>query len=383
MSDSHHVHRCCFSLGRHEHLGTGIWVYGRSIAEALHEIDIPEDFELTVLTSGPREFHDTLKAAFGANTHEHLHLAHDNTLPNSRRLGYLADTFFSTNQYSLFHGAANTLPLFSKSKTVVTIHDLLQPFPPLTPDSLYLKARLFYYRLYYRWLLGRADAIVTGHEHTKKLIQEHYTTTARVKVLFPPLLAPFLSSSITFSESNQEDPPHLLAFASTDPRKNISRLLKACTNVSLPFSLTLVSNNQKTTEFFSRTIQSLGLTKRASLLTDIPTEELLSLYQKSHAVLFPSLGEGFGYPAYEALSQGRAVLCSEGILVEDLRHHVGQCAIECNPWSSESITEGLEKVLQLPLDSERMSSAAHEVRALLDPRRYAQKLLELYQEVCS
>ncbi|MCB0332848.1 MAG: glycosyltransferase [Bdellovibrionales bacterium] len=373
--------QCCFSLGRHAHLGTGIWVYARSIAEAFLISEIPESIHLTVLTSGPEEFYSTLNESFKNSANERVSLLHHPSFSLSRRLGYLTDAFLSTSKYSLYHGAANTLPFFCKARSVVTVHDLLQPFPPVEPESIYLRARTLYYRLYYRWLLHKADMIVTGHDQTKKLIQEHYTSNTKVKVLFPPLLSPYLQSPLSFPDTGDEQPKHLLAFASTDPRKNISCLLKSCSQTALPFHLTLVSNNHTTTRQFKREVHALGLNEQVTLLTDISTKELINLYQSCHAVIFPSLAEGFGYPAYEAISQGRAVLCSEGILVEDLRHLVGTAAIECNPWSSESITEGIEKVLQLPLDSERMSSAAHEVRTLLDPRRYAQKLLELYQEV--
>jgi glycosyltransferase involved in cell wall biosynthesis len=74
----------------------------------------------------------------------------------------------------------------------------------------------------------------------------------------------------------------------------------------------------------------------------VPTDELVSLYRRAAAVVFPSLYEGFGLPPLEALACGCPVAASRaGSLPEVL----GDAAVLFDPEDPSSITAGVVEAL--------------------------------------
>lgn len=59
-------------------------------------------------------------------------------------------------------------------------------------------------------------------------------------------------------------------------------------------------------------LESLGLESRVSFVSGLETAEVADLYRRAHAVAAPSLFEGFGLPAAEAMACGAAVVASDG-----------------------------------------------------------------------
>jgi glycosyltransferase involved in cell wall biosynthesis len=79
------------------------------------------------------------------------------------------------------------------------------------------------------------------------------------------------------------------------------------------------------------------------LPTDFVTDEILTqLYQGADAVIFPSLYEGFGLPALEAMQCGAPVLCAD---TSSLKEVQTRPEARFDPESVESITEAMGRVL--------------------------------------
>jgi glycosyltransferase involved in cell wall biosynthesis len=74
----------------------------------------------------------------------------------------------------------------------------------------------------------------------------------------------------------------------------------------------------------------------------LETPELRALMAASLALVLPSLEEGFGLPAVEAMAAGLPVVCSRGSALEEV---VGDAAILVNPLETRSIADGIESVL--------------------------------------
>ena len=71
-------------------------------------------------------------------------------------------------------------------------------------------------------------------------------------------------------------------------------------------------------------------------------EELVALYRRAAALVFPSLYEGFGQPPLEAMACGCPVACSD---VASLPEVVGDAARLFDPNDAESIADGVLDVL--------------------------------------
>lgn len=77
----------------------------------------------------------------------------------------------------------------------------------------------------------------------------------------------------------------------------------------------------------------------------VPPAELVSLYRRAAALVFPSLYEGFGQPPLEAMACGCPVACSTAGALPEL---VGDAARLFDPHSVEAIAEAVEDVLRDP-----------------------------------
>jgi glycosyltransferase involved in cell wall biosynthesis len=77
----------------------------------------------------------------------------------------------------------------------------------------------------------------------------------------------------------------------------------------------------------------------------VSMDELVSLYRRAAALVFPSLYEGFGQPPLEAMACGCPVACSD---VASLPEVVGDAARLFDPNDAAAIAAGVLDVLDAP-----------------------------------
>ena len=91
-----------------------------------------------------------------------------------------------------------------------------------------------------------------------------------------------------------------------------------------------------------RLIERLGLADRIRCVTGISTEELVRYYNEAAVVVVPSVYEGFGLPAGEAMACGTAVVSSNGGALPEV---VGDACIQVPVRDSAAITEAVARLL--------------------------------------
>ena len=108
--------------------------------------------------------------------------------------------------------------------------------------------------------------------------------------------------------------PLVLVVGSHEPRKNHLAVLHACELLwreGLRFNIALVgSGSWKAAPFRAKVAEAQGANRPLDSITAVPDEQLWAAYRLAHFVLFPSLNEGFGLPAAEALAAGTPVITS-------------------------------------------------------------------------
>jgi len=135
--------------------------------------------------------------------------------------------------------------------------------------------------------------------------------------------------------------PFLLYPARPWPHKNHARLFEAFAELraehpELRLVLTGVGHDAS---LLPPGVEALG---------GVPTEELVSLYRRAAALVFPSLYEGFGLPPLEALACGCPVASSEaGSLPEGLGNAAGLFDPEDARAIAAGISEALERAAEL------------------------------------
>jgi glycosyltransferase involved in cell wall biosynthesis len=78
------------------------------------------------------------------------------------------------------------------------------------------------------------------------------------------------------------------------------------------------------------------------ILNHVNDTELRMLYDSSFFCVFPSLYEGWGLPVGEALSLGKAVICSDRGSLPEVG---GDSVCYVNPWSPDAWAENIYKMI--------------------------------------
>lgn len=142
------------------------------------------------------------------------------------------------------------------------------------------------------------------------------------------------------------DSDYLLMVATLEPRKNFDRLLKAWNQVNDPKTpKQLVIAGAK-----YRVFKDIKIEKERTevlWLGYVPENDLPALFSGAQAYILPSLYEGFGLSALEAMACGTPVAAANSGALPEV---MGDSAILFNPCSVDSICAALERVLyDIPL----------------------------------
>ncbi len=139
--------------------------------------------------------------------------------------------------------------------------------------------------------------------------------------------------------------PYILHVGSLHPRKNLSRLVEAFASVKdLVENLSLVLAGRKSWSIrrLAERIEGLGLSERVILPGYVPDADLAALYSGACVYAFPSLYEGFGFPALEAMACGVPVVCANTSSLPEL---VGDAALTVAPTDVNGLSEALARLL--------------------------------------
>jgi len=140
-----------------------------------------------------------------------------------------------------------------------------------------------------------------------------------------------------FSPSGDPREPFLLYPARPWPHKNHARLYEA---------LTLLRRDQPELRLVLTGGGHRGpVPDGVDVLGEVSADELVSLYRRAAALVFPSLYEGFGQPPLEAMACGCPVACSNAASLPEV---CGDAARLFDPEDPHAIAEGVAEVLADP-----------------------------------
>lgn len=115
------------------------------------------------------------------------------------------------------------------------------------------------------------------------------------------------------SEKYKANKGYILTVGTVEPRKNLITLLRAFSKFrSEGYQLIIAGASGWKTSNIYKEYQSLGFSeKEVKFLGYVPDEDMNSLYSGAQLFLFPSVYEGFGVPALEAMASGTPVIASD------------------------------------------------------------------------
>jgi glycosyltransferase involved in cell wall biosynthesis len=196
--------------------------------------------------------------------------------------------------------------------------------------EFFSRAELAYRRRVYGWTVRRSRRVVTISEHAKQALVERLGLPPdKVRVIYLAV------DHERFTPGDEGREPFLLYPANPWPHKNHRRLLEAFRLVRAQHpDLRLVLTGHGHEEPVPEGVEIAGR---------VPLDELVSLYRRASAVVFPSLYEGFGQPPLEALACATPVACSD---IPPLREVCGDAAVYFDPTQPEAIAAGIEEALR-------------------------------------
>jgi glycosyltransferase involved in cell wall biosynthesis len=226
-----------------------------------------------------------------------------------------------------------------RAAQVVTIHDL---FFLDYPGSTAAEIRRDYPALTRRHA-QRADAIVTPSAHVARLVSERLGVGLdRVYVCRPG--SPTWRSLGRGPQVRRDG--YVLFVGTLEPRKNLGTLLDAYTEIlrrrpDVPRLVIAGRATPQATEWLTR-IAAPPLRGHVELRGYVSDADRESLYAGARVLVLPSLDEGFGIPALEAMSAGIPVVATNrGALPEVL----GDGGMLVDPTSQAEMAAALETVI--------------------------------------
>ncbi len=233
----------------------------------------------------------------------------------------------------LFFSPGYNSPLVSPCPFVFTLHDLNH----LRVRENSNTAKRAFYEYVIKPACCKAAFVLTVSEYSRNQILEWSGIDERRIVNVGSGVGPPFTP-----EGKRHDPgyPYLLYVGNHKPHKNLGRLLEAFAASGIHKDVCLVLTGTMSREM-AHQIARLQLNRSVVFLGEPADEELSGLYRGSLGLVFPSLYEGFGLPALEALACGIPVLSSA---VCSLPEVVGDAGILVDPLSVESIADGISRL---------------------------------------
>ncbi len=241
---------------------------------------------------------------------------------------------------------AHVVPPVHPKATVVTIHDLGYLYEP---DSHTTWSRR-YLDWSTRWSVTTARRIIAISGATRDDLVRHYgAPPEKIRVIphgiddgFHPLRQDVAAREVRRLGFQQ---PYILFVGTIQPRKNVARLIAAfdiLADSNPELELVLAGKRGWLAERIDAAIRTSRHRSRIRITGHVPDASLPALYSGARAVVLPSLYEGFGLPALEAMASGTPVVVSNRGALPEI---AGDAALIVDPLSSQAIAAGLTATL--------------------------------------
>lgn len=229
-----------------------------------------------------------------------------------------------------------TAPIFCPCPSVTVFHDLQHVRHP----EYFRWFDLPFWRFLLWASAHRSAQLIAVSEATRADLRRHYGVDAQV--IHHGVEKEF------FELAEQREPEGFFLCVSTlHPHKNLERLIRAFGEADDLRSMKLVIAGMRGfhAEAIDRLIAERELQDRVRITGWIPRTELLELFRRAWAFVYPSTFEGFGMPVLEAMAAGLRVACSK---IPPLEEVGGDTVAYFDPSEEAAIQQALRTLAAEP-----------------------------------
>lgn len=265
-----------------------------------------------------------LDREFGGNGNWHfLKYNHTNTVG---RLVLDIPGFAKRHNLDYVHLFYVCPPLRMKSRLIVNICDILfTEFKNEFPASYYFSRKMMF-----SYAAKKSNILFTISNYSKDRIADCFKIKDKeIHILpngfdhtFKYSINDENSAKMVFEKYGVRN--FILLVSRIEPRKNHDLLLKAYRHLRLyekDISMVFVGSRAIENGELYATIQTMPTEakNRIHFFEDVPMDDLIDMYRSARLFVFPSKGEGFGYPPIEAASLSAPTICSNSTAMSDFQ----------------------------------------------------------------
>ncbi len=242
------------------------------------------------------------------------------------------------NKNSILFSPLPEAPITKGIRSVILVHDLL-------PLRIKCSLPLSLYHYFYVPIVVKnatkviCNSLTTANEVSKKLkVPDKKLEIIKLGINKNNLMAMDLKRE-----------PFLLLITRHIPHKNLPRVLKAFSifkSISKnhsDYKLKIAGSfDKKYTPYYKRLGRELNLDGSCDWLDWISDNEKINLLNKCKALVIPSLWEGFGLPALEAIACGTPIIATNKGAIEEI---LGDKGVFFDPYNANSIAKAMCEVV--------------------------------------
>lgn len=258
----------------------------------------------------------------------------------------------------VWHAPHYTMPLRLETPAVVTVHDLTFFDHP----EWHERSKVLFFRRMIRESAARAHTLVAVSEFTARRLREVLSPRASIRVIphgvdhdrfRPDEPGPNTSGPNTLESDGDLDrlrsigahPPYVAFAGVFEPRKDLPTLVRAFSALAprhRGLRLVLAGRDGWGALPVREAVERSRVGSRILRPGYVPAEILPALFRQAAVVAYPSLEEGFGLPALEAMACGAPLVTTLGSSIEEV---VGDAGLLVPPGDANALAAAIGRVI--------------------------------------
>ena len=220
--------------------------------------------------------------------------------------------------------------------------------------------RAIYYPLVMQGVVARRlEGVITVSDFAGQMVRDHYRLApGKVERVYNGVDCAFFRPQ----PEVKKVPGRLIFVGSTEDRKKgVRYLLEALAGLPAPAHLVIVDGRRYPGRVYARDlIAQLGLKDRVIWRERISDEELVAEYNLAEGAVAPSLFEGFGLPALEAMACGLPVVATTAGALPEVTGPDGEAALLVPAREPEALARAIRSLLASPDLRRRLGGQARQ-----------------------